>query len=192
MREHEPVYVVLASLRPLAVMLPDHRRAVSQDIGDLFECGALFKQPGCQRVPKPVRVRVLHTGFPENRSKGPFRYPDHRSPRRYAIPEIVAAILGGVAGQRQRLQAPASGHPGWGGILAPRSSGFVNAPARCCHRRARRPRPWQRWPHRRSARRCDAVATPSPAPGVARSRHRRRGASRSLAGLLRIHLCRTQ
>jgi hypothetical protein len=42
MGQHKPVDVVLPSFRPLAIMLPDHRRAVAQDVGDLLERGALL------------------------------------------------------------------------------------------------------------------------------------------------------
>ena len=60
MRKHEPVDVGLPALGPLAVVLPNHRRAVPEDVRDLLKRGALFQQPGRERMAEAVGVSFLH------------------------------------------------------------------------------------------------------------------------------------
>ena len=59
-RHHEPVDALLPALGPLAVVLPDHLRTVSEYVGHLLERGAPFpQQPSGEGVPIPVGVRDL-------------------------------------------------------------------------------------------------------------------------------------
>ena|SRR5580658_4081747 len=97
MRQHVPVDVVLPTLRPLAVVLPDDGRAVSQDVGYKFETGTLLQETGGQRVTVPMSVSALHPRFPKHRGQRPLRDSDNSSLRRVSVPELVRAVLGSVA-----------------------------------------------------------------------------------------------
>jgi len=59
MGHHKPVDVVLSARRPLAVVLPDDRRAAAEDFRHLLERRALFQQPGGERVAIPMCMGVF-------------------------------------------------------------------------------------------------------------------------------------
>jgi len=50
MGNHEAVDVALTAFRPLSVVLPHDRRAVSENVGHLLERRALFQEAGSESV----------------------------------------------------------------------------------------------------------------------------------------------
>ena len=67
MAEHETVDVVLPSFCPLAVVLPNNCRGISQDVSYLVKGGALLEESCCQGVAIPVGMSVLYARLLENR-----------------------------------------------------------------------------------------------------------------------------
>ena len=90
---HQVVDTGLAGRGPLRVMLAHNLRRVTENISDIFKAGAIVEELRRQRVSEPVRMRTRDQRRLEHRRKTPIRNILHCAFRRYAVPEIVTAIL---------------------------------------------------------------------------------------------------
>jgi hypothetical protein len=73
MRHHEPVDVVLPALGALSVVLPDHLRAVPQDVSHLLKSCPLRQEARRQRMAVAVSMGIFDSRFLEDSGECPLR-----------------------------------------------------------------------------------------------------------------------